>query len=547
MKLGAYPSHRYSRSWVTQRLVNRAPEETIARRSPGSVMQQLLNPISQEIEKTIKGLTDERFNMFISTANPAMMDVVYRAQLPASLALNRTEHANGTIEYVVPTVYATISGTEYEISIAEKNDIETFWNFALPSRIEDREKSLAYQAVLPSTAVSDLGTATINSVPIKGHLHFTLKNNSNWEVKQGTRIYYPKVYIKGLTRKGVELTEVIGLRYNGTFKTINQWTTVEEVFVSYLSEDALISLESFPFDAESILDTRNLAVPNSGGERMAFSRLNNEQLWGSSLISDTFTSADMNIIRLGVDEKDKQYEIELLDVDGFNVTAATGMVSKPETDYLLVVDGTRLFIYDNLFPYPDTDQMHSQSSDPKIDLYSNRWTFAKDETATVKTQNLDIANVPFQTRWIIEDPNKVSWYLGLDGSFWPLTTPAWIENVEWENNLFKEQEIDVDLTLAGTYKITFEAQYLSRDTGEAFSLTTKLLWFVPAIRAEAEYTLPATLINPDNIFIDSDGLVWLLKGNDIHQLDIFYDYFLVDYKQNLLFMREDYNSIRVVP
>ena len=50
--------------------------------------------------------------------------------------------------------------------------------------------------------------------------NITIRNNTSWEYRALDRIYYPKCYITGTTRKGTTVTEAIPLRYNGTFKTI---------------------------------------------------------------------------------------------------------------------------------------------------------------------------------------------------------------------------------------------------------------------------------------------------------------------------------------
>jgi len=546
MKLGAYPSKRYSRSWITQRLLNRLPEYSYARISPSAIAQQLLNPAGQELQRTLQSLTDERYNLFLPSANINMMDIVYYADLPSGMAFSKNEDSNNSDIYVPPTVYSTIEGTEYELSIAEKNNIETFWQQALPSRVEYGESSVSYEVVVPETTVANFGSVSIGEITAEGILFITLKGNSNWEVKSGNKIYYPKIHITGTTRKGLRLKEVVPFRYNGTFKTINEWKEIDDIFVSYLSDDASITVESFPFGAESLLDTRNIFVPNDiTGERIQFSKLSS-QSWGAAFAVDTFSVSNMNVVRLGVDEKETQYQVELLDTSETNIEA-TGWIVQPETDYIYVVDNTNLYVYDSKLPYPDIDGMELQSEDAKIDIYSDKWLFYRDEEATVKTRNNDVANVPRKYRWKITIPDGTTYYLGDSGSLDPIVTDEWHNNPLYEQNLWTEQTISVDLADPGTYQIALECEHFNRNTKEYYTLITKLLWFVPSIVPEIQYELPVAVQNNEGIGRDSDGQVWILKYGNIYKLNIFYDYFMVDYDGNRIWVREEYNSVRIVP
>jgi len=53
-------------------------------------------------------------------------------------------------------------------------------------------------------------------------------------------------------------------------------------------------------------------------------------------------------------------------------------------------------------------------------------------------------------------------------------------------------------------------------------------------------------MNPEKIVIDANGEVWLLQYQTMHKLDVFHDYYLVDYERNKVWFKEDYSSARVV-
>lgn len=544
-KLGSYPSHRYSRSWITQRLMNRAPEWADIRKNHASVGQQIINPMALDIQDTYQQLSQERYNMFVSSADVSMLDALYRFDLTPGMEFTYTEDSSGDRKYVPPSVYATINNTEYEITQAENNDIKTLAYDCVPSRIENASLAYVYDAVIPQVSISSLSATTPNSLSINGHLYVTIRNNTTWSTTFRDTIYYPKVYISGVTRKGTTLTEAIPVRYNGTFKTLNEWQSVSSVFVSYMDSTATIKLEILPFGVDSTLDNRNIFPPINAPERRQFLRIGT-QSFGSTFIAETYTVSNMDIVRdQGADERETQYEIELLDQSSNNIDVL-GHAFKINSRFMYIIDSDYLYVYDTSLPYPDAKNMSGQSSETKMDLYSDRWLYARDEVATIKTRTLAVFDPPWRTRWSVLDPDGNQYYMGIDGSLWPTTTDAWIENIQYEEGRWRENEIDLQLTKTGVYIITLECSYLDEDTNQTSTLTTKYLFYVPAITPEVQIELPSEMKNPEGISFDSDGRVWILKYDSINLLNIYHDYFLVDYEKSRVWFKEDYSSVRVV-
>jgi hypothetical protein len=527
---------------MTQRLVNRFPEWTHIRQAPFSIGQQFLNPIALDLQDTAQQLAQERYNMFVSTADIKLLDLLYKAELSHGLEFSYTDDMSGKRTYVPPTVYGTLNGTEYQLTQAESNDIKTLAYDNIPSRIENAELNYAYESVLDTTYISNLTSSIPNSITIVGHLYITLKSNTSWETRTSTKVYYPKIYITGLTRKGTTITETIPLRYNGTFKTVNEWQEVLNISASYLDNTATVSVEIFPTTREAYLDIRNISVPVSDGEKFQFTKLGSRS-WGSTFVSESFTVSDMDAVRsANINERETNYEIELLDSNTNNVTLVD-FIHRPNTNYIYAVDNDKFYIYDVNLPYPEASRLINESPEPKIDLFSDRWIYARDEVATIKTRILDDLTPPYKVRWHILDPDNQENYIGLDGSLWSTSVNAWIDNTNWEEGRWQEEEIDITLSKNGTYIITLEAFYY--ENNESITLSTKYMFFVPSITPEAEFNLPSELTNPTNICYSSDGEVYLLRYDGAHKLNIFFDYFLVDYDKNTIWLKEEYSSVRI--
>lgn len=543
--LGTYPSHRYNKSWIAQRMFNSGvPEWAYVRKCPISLGQQLINPIALDIQDTYQQLAKERYNQFVSTADISTLDTLYRADLLYEMEFNYTESATGERIYTPPTVYATISGTEYQITQAEDNNIKTLSEDNIPSRIEDGDLSYSYEEVIPETVVSGLSSVSPNNITVPGHLYITLKNNSTWEERTSTHIYYSKIHITGTTRKGTEVTESVPLRYNGTFKTINEWSEVDSVFVSYLDSTATICVESLPHNRESYLDSQNIFVPSIGGERFQFTSLGTRS-FGSTFKVDAYTLASMNAVRVGLDDKDIVYEIELLDESSSNVTL-NDYIHRPNSRFIYAISDDKFYVYDVNLPFPDITNMTGDSEDAKIDLESDKWILTRGEIAKIYTHNLDLGNVPWRVRWTVLDPDGNEYYMGINGTFWPTTIDAWIDNEQWDQQLWREQEIEFTVSKTGEYIIGLEAEYYDELTNTSKTLTSKFMFFLPVITPEAEFSLPSGLQNPTDIALDSDHNIWLLLYDGVHLLNIYYDYFIADYERNRIYMKEEYSSVRIV-
>lgn len=542
--LGKYPSHRYSRSWVVQRLFNRFPEWMIARRNAFDVGQQFLNPIALDLQDTFQQLTIEKYNWFLSLTDLSSLDHLYKISLSPGMEFNSVEDSSGNTTYTPPTVYSTIDGTEYQLTQAEFNDVQSLAYNNLPSRIEDPEINYSYDSVIEETLISELSAATINSLPIPGHLYITLKNNSIWQVETPTKLFFSKISITGITRKETEVTETIPVRYNGTFKTLNEWKEITSIEVFYLEDPATVTVELFSWSAENILDTLGINITPDGQEKLQFFKLGTQD-FGSTFVVESFTSSDMDVVRnISAEDKETVYELELLD-DSLSNVSLSSFVRRPNSRFIYCIDDSKFYVYDISLPFPDVMSLTEESPEAKVDLYSDQWIIPKGNLATIKTRNLDELEVPYKIRWTLLDPDGDTYYLGVDGSLWSTTIDAWIENELWEDGRWREQYLQFEVTKSGTYTLTLECFYTD-DFSNSSTLNTKFLIYAPSITPEVEIDLPTLLEDSTEIGIDSDHSVWLLKDETLNKLNIFFDYFLIDYKNKKIWLKEEYNSSRVV-
>jgi hypothetical protein len=542
--LGTYPSRRYARSWVTQRIYNRAPLWSEIRKNPVSVGAQWINPTMLYLQETIQMLTQERFNMFASTVDLNELVELHYLQLPDEIEFTYTEDASGEPTYVPPNVYATIRGTEYQITQAENNDIETLGYDNIVSRIEDGETQYTSTTdVIAKTLASNLSSITPNPMPFPSHLYITISGNDVWEVQTTDKIHYSKCFLTGVTRKGTTVTEVIPLRYNGTFKTVNEWESIDDIKLAHIGTSTYVSIQIFPWDSDGQLDTQNIVVPYEGGERPLFIDIGTRN-WGSTLLGKGFTVSNFDIIRSGVEEKEVYHEIELLDENDSNINI-NDFVLRPNSRFMYAIDNSNFYVYDTSLEFPDTRDLLEQSPETKVSLYSLRWIWTRGETAYVSTKNDHVLDIPARTRWHLLDPDGNEYYVALDGTLYPTTVDSWDLNTRWEDGVWIEQEIPITFLKNGVHIVTFEAQYYDDQFRVASTYKTKMLLFIPSIKPEIQLPLPTAMQNAQKIGMDSDLKVWVKKSNAVRMLDVFHDYFLVDYEKKVIWCKENYTSIRV--
>ena len=547
MAYGTLPSRRYNRAWTTQRILNRAPEWTRARRSPTSITQQLSNVLATEIQDTVQSLAHERANFNLASCDLSLPDHTWKVELPSKFEFGETEDADRYPRFNVPTVWGEIDGNNTRITLAEYNNIQTLFYEALPTRIEYAEKSVLWSDVIPPTQVKDFTTVTPAELPIEGPLYITLSDNHIWEEQFKNTIYYSKIHLKGTGLLGEPIEEVVPLRINWTIKTRSSWKTLDEVFIAHLSEEAIISVSSLPFAEEEVLNSREVAIDSNGIEQYQFYQLGS-YYWGSTFVGKRFLAGEMDQIRLGLDTKTVNMEIELLDQNGQNITA-NAFVFKPWTNYVYVTDDNNFYVYDYSLPFPDVEEMRNETGDSRLGILftDNKWLYIRDDVVNIYTRILDLASIPVSTRWMITYPDGTQYRLGLDGSLWSTAVDGWMVNDNWSDGEWTEQKLEFSgLSQNGTYTIELEAKYIEED-GEFVYRKTKEIIFVPSIMPETQFPLPVDLRSPRKIGLDEEENLWFYNGTSLLKAKLFHDYFMVDYDKKEIWLREQYPLVRVVP
>lgn len=544
---GAYPSGRYNRSWLTQRVLNHLPAASKARRSPAAITQQVVNANALEIQETIAELAHEKANYNLATCDQTLPEHLWKIDLPGGFVFGSSETQDRLKRYSVPGVWAEIDNEWVKLSQAEENNIQTLLFSALPTRIEYAEEQVLWQEAIPTTLVSELGEISPIELPIEGPLYITLSDNDVWHEEYKNTLYFSKVQLKGTGLFDEEIEETIPLRLNATFVTRSHWKTLDEIFVLHVGETAKISVASLPFDEVEVLNIRDVSTNLDGWERYQFYELGEEN--GVSVFSSKrYLSRDLDQVRLGIDAKTIDSQIELLDENGVSIEA-NAFVFKPWTNLIYVVDDAYFYVYDYSLPYPEVKGIEETCGDNRIAITfsDDKWCYVRNEDVEIHTRILDLASVPFSTRWSITFPSGTSYRLGLDGSLWSTDIDGWIFNADYADGAWEEQKIVFSgATETGTYVLTLEAKYKEED-GTIITRSTRELFSIPAISPEVQLLLPVELRNCRDLGFDGEGALWFYNGTSLLKTNIYHDYFMADFQKRVVWFREQYSNVRVAP
>lgn len=149
----------YYMAYETQEMANRYPYWTDIRSDSTSVGQQFLSPFGMTSHDLSKKLTESLNEKFIGLAPVDEIDVITRMKIPSSISfLNNPKITCWTAPSgVTPSGYPfpmPEAGTSNVIQITEKEDLEEFYYYVLPTRLKAYDEMDYSEGLATSLGVS---------------------------------------------------------------------------------------------------------------------------------------------------------------------------------------------------------------------------------------------------------------------------------------------------------------------------------------------------------------------------------------------------------
>ena len=556
------------RSFLTQRIANRLPDWTDGRLLPHSLLQQWVNPTASEIEDLYKYLITETRCSFLTAGNLDTMDVVNVIRLPNDFVFGRYLNHLHNEAYVVPYICGYINGRDIWPTVV--NNVDDFWNDALPTRITATGRQRYAGSVVDETLLNALEAVTPNSITHPTRLAVIVSGCADFtDVTRRIPISY--LVLSGTTERDLEETEVIRIPYNGTFLTNKIWKVLDKVeYYGLQPEDVgTVQVNNFAFNIEREVDKYQLFI-TPDYEKLLYHKLGTytfEEGDFSTHQHVTMVGSSVGELSAGHDSLEVVREIELL-YNGSNIQLVDIAV-QPFTGRIFGLSSQYLYIFDPYTSMPTFKNMQDKDPGSSLVVESDKYDFVRGETASVTvTWRRQLKRI-LKNRWSVCKPDGTIIYLNILGEE-VSATAAWQANslytelafgpFETDDGKIDKQVINYLLTERGTYQFIVETVFVDSSTEKDI-----LPLHVHSKEAVARLILPIQLQDGEGLAFDADQKLWILRavgGSNPYDVPseygIEYDIYgvameaslatdtaMVDFRNKIVYLHEVYDSVDI--
>jgi hypothetical protein len=434
------------------------------------------------------------------------------------------------------------------LTLATNNSLREFW-YGIPTRITLSGQSTPYEAVIPETAVGSLSSVTPSSIGNPGRLWITLNGNDSAVQRYKGRINRASVQLEGIDVFGKELKEKVIFTYNGKVKTKREWGEVDVISTEYIDDDATIRVDWLPIGNQDHIDPMNLNISENREKFRFFST--GSFSGGATLQSKSFAADDFYTVQQGNDLKDTFYEVELLNDKGRSAAAIFSAVW-PYRFWIVTTDGAALHFY---YPDPslgDKTPLAERTTECILQIETEFEHALRGDTVSLDT-NL---TRPFwrilRTRWSVKKPDGTRVGIAPDGSEIAYSSSGWVTNdagVRYRKLGYEAAAIDYTLDLRGQY--TFYLETMIKDNlnpgnqDPIFQTDIKII-MAEGNQALSSINLPNSVGTVNYFAFDGYGQPWVVNtSNTAFRLNFHYDYYLVDFNDKHVLVREDFQQVSV--
>lgn len=534
------------KSRVTRELVNYFPGWSRIRNEDQSVGYQYLNALAQPLDDMDHYLERMRSNQYLSTINLDEIDWTYYIQLPATYEFSYDSGDPLEYKYEAPTVQGLVVNNTHtgyvNVSLAERNDIDSLWYDAIPTRL-DLEETVA-------GTTENLLSRTVENFPYSGLLTHHLGGGKIWikasggssyvGINENNEIERGKVVLSGITRKGTVETETIVFPWDEKQPTLKEWKEIYTVNVFDMEDEVTIDIRSGQFAWGPYWAFYNLRWSDMDTKIDEFWDLGSLDS-GSTLDRVGFVSDEWQNLLLGFSEKVVKDRWELLD-ESWSPISATDLAVQPFTEKAWVVSSDK-----HLYCYSIEETMASGVNFIAQSTDGSNVRFEVEEDYFVSGE--DIAITPLHVRPLQQIDKYRIWYQTPSGSKYGLLAGA---QVSFSSDFWSyptimqrqiEPQIDIEATERGEYLFALEAVFPDGTT------------HFDRVAVPIQYKLPLTSVDLSSyidsgetivgVDFDSDQQLWVKTNVKYYRFSLHADLMLIDYNDKVVYFRENYQSVDI--
>jgi hypothetical protein len=509
----------------------------------------MLEPIGRELENWYWWENYNLGNNLVNTSDLSQLQGVRRLSLPPTFNF-RTRHDSDSLVYLPPTsVKGVVGETEYSLTQAYNNKLEDFW-YGLPSRISAAGESYTYYAIIPPIQVSNLSSVAPKTIPVPGKLFVTISNNGSSVKNYHGTIARSAVELVGRDIYGLKARERILFTFNGSILTKRSWSEIETVETHYIDDTANIQVDWLPVGNSHIFDSGGLSISTSR-EKFRFFSLNHRG--NRSFVQHLrFSASDFNTVQDGNDTKDAEYEVELLRSNGNVLRGAGWLAQWPHRRWLTVTEGSHVHFYPTSIPYPNLEPLAKRSSDPILQIETDKEWYYPTETVTLDYNVKHPFWQVLRTRWSVETPDGNIFGINASGQEITYSNSGWVDNegaARFDKVGFQGETIDYPLSSRGRYVFYLESIVKNPLDGvdvAPFSQLDVKVVTSSSLTAEASVELPVSVGTSAYFTFDSYGRPWSISdAGTAHRVQFHFDKYLVDFDNKVVLTQEDYDYLEV--
>jgi hypothetical protein len=535
----------------TQQLVNTFPTWSNIRNDEQSLGFQLLNTVGQEIDDLLSQLDQANNNHFLSTSRVSDIDVFYIYELPGDYEFTKDDDDDTDFTYTPPTVSGVKDDVNYAVTIAEDNNIESFWYTNVPTRLSIGDTtSNAHMITSGPLTSSPFPVLTVSGwCHIPNHLTIKIEGGTSYlGLEDKNLVRKGLVQIEGLTREGLEVTEEIVFLHDETQQTIHEFKSIEPSGIRvYGVEDpdvAELVVTSANFNA----DDYPVNYPDIGATvedeslPLFWSLASGVNSSIQTLALKKYDTDDPDLRMDGFATKSVLFKQEILD-EGAGTITPLDLAVEPHSNRVWVVDSSKLYLYTSDLPYPDLSVLAPKDYQAESVIEPESYYVTKDDSVEINYVWRKPTNGIVAHRvWMIKpDGTKKSIESGVEVTYYS-DSSSWIYG-EPRTRKIREAEFHT-LDQRGDYVFCLEVSY----TDETTSLDKRVV-SVLSQSALAEYDLSALItgVTIAGVDFDSEYKMWVLdSAGTKHEIVRHHDIMLIDFKRKVVYLRELYDQVRVM-
>jgi len=527
------------KSVIAQELVNIYPPNARVRTDDQSVGYQFMNAFAKPMEDLEKQLKKGLANAHLFSANLDEIDLTHRVILPETFDFDEDNSDIAGSTYISPAVSGYVDSEWYSISLAENNDVESFWYTSVPNRATLAETASGVNHELLSfTTDGSIASGLWEHHLGAGAIYVTAEGDAKYLETVEDELRRAKVALWGINRQGQEDTETIIFPWPMRQRSIKEWKELTKVETFDIEDGVQITVKSGDFGEDDYQDFWGL--------RYSKNRNKVDDFWGLGSLGDASTlerighvSDEWQQYVLGFTEKEAKEAWELLDESDLPVSGVD-LALQPFSDNAWVATASGL-----IHCYSADSEMASD-----LDLIKSR-TPGSHVQIDIEPKWLllgeDIDFVPWHARPVQEIVKYRIWYQTpsgtryglLDGSPVAFDSNFWVVGRQLKRTIADLQTITA--SERGEYLLALEAVF--DDESEHIE---KVLVTVNYKNPKGTIDISSFVTDPIiGIDFDSDQAMWVQTADKYYKIALHTDIMLIDYTNKILYFKEPYDEVAV--